>query len=78
MSRVAARIKLSDTATQDAEADRAQADFSSDPFRYPCYLPSRTEAASFYAKVQSILDKENEITTLHECVLVLLFLFAGD
>jgi hypothetical protein len=66
MRRVASRIRLSDKATRDAERKRAKADFFADSAQYPCLLPPRSEAATFYDKVQRILDKETEITTLYD------------
>jgi hypothetical protein len=68
MRRMACRICLIDPVTRDAVGEQAKADFYADPVRYPCALPPRDQAAAYYERIQRILDKANEITTLYECV----------
>jgi hypothetical protein len=68
MRRMACRICLSDPINRDAIGEKAKADFYADPVRYPCTLPPRDQATAYYERIQRILDKANEITTLYECV----------
>jgi hypothetical protein len=78
MAHMAERICLYDDSTQDAIGERARADFYSDPVRYPCTLPPRDQAAAYYNRIQHILDKETEITTLYEYVHVLVLPETSD